>query len=487
MLAKIKRLVALLTVPPLLLFLAVMAFQGNIYRHNLAVSVEKLPELTPLQKTDRLLVVAPHLDDETLGAAGILAMARQKGIAAQVVFITNGDGSGSTRLVAQARELRGSIAPDEPDAKNLFQRIAAMRRREALAACKVMGLKEEDVIFLGYPDGGTRFMWEENWETSHPYVSPYTQTSHSPYSNSFTPQAPYAGAQVVQDLEKVIARFKPTLVMTTHPEDMHPDHATAYAYTFAALERLRLQNDTENLRSIQKTRLLTFLVHHGFWPTPHGYYPDAVLAPPASLLNSDTDWLNQPLTSEAQTAKKAALEEYSSQLVFTPNYLRAFVRRNELFGDVPVRGGSSPPTDSTLLTNPPSDSAWREAWRPGDIQNLNYTQRGNNLMLGMELASAPSPRAQYRFTIHVVSGQEVNAWTVTTHPDGSALQALISVNNSQPMNLQGKLTPQGLQIEIPMQKLEIAQHPVTLLVSGSSHIGQIRLGQTATVALRLQQ
>lgn len=486
MLRKIKRLVALLTLPPVLLLLAAVAFQGKIYRNNQSVSVEELPALNPLQKTDRLLVIAPHLDDETLGAAGILATARQNGLAAQVVFITNGDGSGSTRLVAQARELRGSIAPDDPDAKNLFQRIATMRRREALAACKVLGLEEKDVIFLGYPDGGTRFMWETNWDKAHPYFSPYTQTSHSPYSNSFTPQAPYAGAQVVQDLEKIITRFQPTLVMTTHPEDMHPDHATAYAYSFAALERLRLKNATKTAAALQNPRLLTFLVHHGFWPTPHGYHPDAVLAPPASLVHSGTDWLNQKLTPEARNTKKAALEEYSSQLVFTPHYLRAFVRSNELFGKVPVQSSQNDQPVSPLLTNPPSDSAWREAWRPADIESLTYASQGDKLTLGMELAASPSAMAQYRFVLHAVSSQGIKAWTLNASPVKDSLQATLAPNTGQPVTLQGTLTPQGIQLTIPKKALGISGQPVTMLISGTSHIGQIHVAQTATVALRLQ-
>lgn len=483
MFRKIKRLAALITLPPLLLLLAAGVYQAKIYRNNQAVTIDRLPQAPSLQKTDRLLVIAPHLDDETLGAAGTVAMARQQGIPVRVVFITNGDGSGSTRLVAQARELRGSLTPDTPDAKNLFQRIAAMRRREAVAACKALGVNEKNVIFLGYPDGGTRFMWEENWDISRPYASPYTQTTHSPYANSFTERAPYAGAQVVQDLEKIITNFKPTLVMTTHPEDMHPDHATAYAYSFAAIEQIRLKSKEKT----QTPRLLTFLVHHGFWPTPHGYHPDAILAPPASLVNSGTSWLSQPLTPKAEKAKKAALEEYSSQLVFTPNYLRAFVRRNELFGKVPVQRSSAAQSASLLLANPPADSAWREAWRPADIERLNYVYQDNKLTLGMELAATPSPMAQYRFILHGVSSQGIKTWTLNVSPVDNTLQATLTSTSGSPVLLKGTLTPQGMRIVIPGKNLGISNQPVTLLISASSHIGQIRVGQTATVALRLQQ
>src|SRR5690606_34503688 len=144
----------------------------------------------------------------------------------------------STQVVKQAWELSGNIKsalgqPAKKETGNLFQRIAAMRQREALEACRVLGVPGSDVQFLGYPDGGMRMLWETHWDKTTPYLSPYTKTSQSPYPNSFTPQAKYSGAQVLSDLEKIIAEFRPTLVLTTHPEDTHVDHWAAYAFSAA--------------------------------------------------------------------------------------------------------------------------------------------------------------------------------------------------------------------------------------------------------------
>jgi LmbE family N-acetylglucosaminyl deacetylase len=43
-----------------------------------------------------------------------------------------------------------------------------------------------------------------------------------------TLNAPYSGAQVLDDISKLIADFEPTVVYTTHPDDTHPDHWAAY-------------------------------------------------------------------------------------------------------------------------------------------------------------------------------------------------------------------------------------------------------------------
>ncbi|MEX2355524.1 MAG: PIG-L family deacetylase, partial [Thermaerobacterales bacterium] len=51
-----------------------------------------LSENLTLHPDDRILVFAPHCDDETLGAGGILHTAGRLGCARKVVLLTNGDG-----------------------------------------------------------------------------------------------------------------------------------------------------------------------------------------------------------------------------------------------------------------------------------------------------------------------------------------------------------------------------------------------------------
>jgi LmbE family N-acetylglucosaminyl deacetylase len=57
-----------------------------------------------LSPTDRLLVVAPHPDDETLGAGGLLQRAAARGAAVRLCYAT----SGENNPWAQAAFERGS-------------------------------------------------------------------------------------------------------------------------------------------------------------------------------------------------------------------------------------------------------------------------------------------------------------------------------------------------------------------------------------------
>ncbi len=80
----------------------------------------------------RLLVLAPHPDDETLGCGATVIRTLLRG----------GD-----VLVLAATDGRSSVAEVDPKV------MAATRRRELAAATEVLGLSPEQVRILGFPDG----------------------------------------------------------------------------------------------------------------------------------------------------------------------------------------------------------------------------------------------------------------------------------------------------------------------------------------------
>src|SRR4028119_1898095 len=102
----------------------------TLYRQNLAVARESFPQGPSLRETDRLLVLVPHCDDETLGVGSTIHAARARGIAVRVVFLTNGDGSRSTQIAEDVRRLR----------LNSFLQLARLRQREAVAALGELGV-----------------------------------------------------------------------------------------------------------------------------------------------------------------------------------------------------------------------------------------------------------------------------------------------------------------------------------------------------------
>lgn len=86
-------------------------------------------------RASRWLVLAPHPDDETLGAGGLIAHLAGLGRPAQVVFLTDGAGSHDCDTPARAA------------------RLAALRRSEARRALSRLGAGAgPPPVFLDWPD-----------------------------------------------------------------------------------------------------------------------------------------------------------------------------------------------------------------------------------------------------------------------------------------------------------------------------------------------
>ena len=89
-----------------------------------------------LGRTRTALVIAPHADDEVIGAFGLIRLLRRRGARIVVAVVTDGAGSHpSSRTWPRAR-------------------LVAARRRESRTALRRLGVPAGAVIFLDLPDGG---------------------------------------------------------------------------------------------------------------------------------------------------------------------------------------------------------------------------------------------------------------------------------------------------------------------------------------------
>jgi len=93
-----------------------------------------------LARVRNALIVAPHPDDEAIGAYGLIRALTARGARVTVAVVTDGAGShtGSVRW---------------PRA-----RLVAARRRETLRAMLRIGVGSGSVVFLDLPDGGLTAM-----------------------------------------------------------------------------------------------------------------------------------------------------------------------------------------------------------------------------------------------------------------------------------------------------------------------------------------
>ena len=133
----------------------------------------------------RLLIIAPHPDDEVIGAGGLIQRAAARGGDVRVVFVTAGENNPWPQRVMQ----RKWLIKDE-------DRIAwgAMRRAEAMDSLAALGAPEHAPIFLNFPD---------------------TQVAR---------MARQGDHRLTEMLRTIIREFRPSLLVSTSAQDFHADH-----------------------------------------------------------------------------------------------------------------------------------------------------------------------------------------------------------------------------------------------------------------------
>lgn len=167
--------------------------RNGLERSLLEIERFDAPRCVTTPPGSRVLVLAPHPDDESLGCGGTLHAYSRAGVPVRVVVLTDG------RLGDPAlRELR------EGDPKRVRGELALSERRraEALAAMRELGIAHHD--FLGARDG------------------------------SLTEAVPDVAAR----LAAVISEWRPDIVMLPFVSDRHADHFAANRCLMDAAARL---------------------------------------------------------------------------------------------------------------------------------------------------------------------------------------------------------------------------------------------------------
>lgn len=377
------------------------------YERRLALSdlpLEAYPVLE-LEGYRRLLVLAPHSDDEVLGAGGLIQAALRQGMDVRVVVVTAGDGY---RRAAIAESKR--FFPTSRD----FIALGELRYSESLLALSRLGLHLDQIDFLGYPDGGLASLWWEHWDSERPYRSPYTRQEHSPYP--FNPGIPYSGEVLLKQLLEIIRRERPDLIVMPHPNDENSDHYALSAFLTLAVEMERLEDANYS------PQLLGYLVHYGLYPQPLGFKPGGSLLPPRHLRQIG-EWVQFPLSATELTTKRKAIEAYSSQQRVLRPYLLSFVRRNEMFmkiegaAEVGLLDGeivSSEPDALASLpgcADPATDRLVRKVSGGADITGLRIFRVHNRLWVVVETRTHVSRAYHYHLLVRAFTPQNTLRWS----------------------------------------------------------------------------
>jgi N-acetyl-1-D-myo-inositol-2-amino-2-deoxy-alpha-D-glucopyranoside deacetylase len=298
----------------LFLFIIIITILNSSNIKNRLMDSINVKNFEAISSTDRILILAPHPDDETLSSSGIIQKALLAGAKVKVVFLTNGEYNQESYLIYEKKPLI---------LKSQFINLGKIRMIEALEAAAVLGLGKSDLIFLGYPDFGTMDIFSEYWDKNKPYANIIERISNVPYIECKSPDAPYIGQSILGDIEDILKEFKPSKIIVSSPVDTNRDHQALYLFLRVALWDLK--------QEIGSPQFYTYLVHSKNWPAQKGIYSEGMLDIPKAIQGVGEDWINSYLSAEEIGNKSNAISKYVSQIKYNPSFLPSFVRKNELF------------------------------------------------------------------------------------------------------------------------------------------------------------
>lgn len=168
----------------------------------------KLPGSTTEIHAKRVLVLAPHADDDVLGCGGLLARLARRNAQVRVLFLT--DSSGGDEVTEDRAE------------------YAERRREEAAAGLAVLGIT--DIDHLDLPDGE---------------LDQYAGIA--------------SGA-----IERELVEFRPDLLLAVSPLEVTRDHQAAFSALHRTLSGLR--GEGELAAAVRDLRILLYEINHPGYP-----------------------------------------------------------------------------------------------------------------------------------------------------------------------------------------------------------------------------
>ncbi|MCE5222692.1 PIG-L family deacetylase [bacterium] len=287
-------------------FFGIGAFIGSFFNN---AYLNKFPEMVP---TDKILIVAPHIDDEIISSGGLIQKAILMGAKVRIVYITNGDNNVNV-VIEEDKRLRINALD--------FISLGEQRMQEGRNAGKALGLEEKNLDFLGYPDKGLAQLFSNYYSINKKYPAKGTKFTFNPYNGTYRKNQDYNGENLFNDLSAILDEYKPTILIVPHMSDIHPDHKS----TFRFIEKYLLEKQVKN------SRVWMYLVHYKNFPADKSISTNKLLYPPSNLFHQG-NWYSLELEQNEIQKKYLAMEATKSQLLKMPFLdIRRFVRRNELF------------------------------------------------------------------------------------------------------------------------------------------------------------
>ncbi len=224
--------------------------EAAVVSKGLTVAARRL-DFTVNDLPKSILIFCAHQDDDTAHPE-IIRAAVENNIPLHIVYFTSGDAGGCDQYFMHSCDASRAMEFGE------------VRMNESRASLQHLGVSDENVFFLGLPDGGLEQIWRHPKSTD-PYLSVLLASEHSPYGNSAVPNLAYARDAVLKAAHDFILKYQPALIITGHPDERHVDHRTNNWLVVKAMQQL--------LQAKELPATTQLLVDGSYGPGPQKHAP----------------------------------------------------------------------------------------------------------------------------------------------------------------------------------------------------------------------
>ena len=341
--------------------------------------------LLTMQSQAKILILAPHPDDDIIMASGIVSRAVLRGEDVRIVYMTNGDYYNFT--------YNGT-------AYNGVQ-VGYVREGEAVLGQSHINVPENKLIFLGYPDGYLQEIYNDYPNSGNQLVTPNNNVSAT-YGNRglgsmdyhmyrFGSHGAYNTANIVADLSDIISSFRPDHIFVTSGFDATTDHATTYQFLKQAA--VSVCNNNPGYNPVIHQFIVWWDAQY-WWPNmpivwPNSPDPTAPLAEIPDVARTGLTWgtresftvpLNMQLPNYSDNPKALGLNEHLIGQKGAYGYIGFIgLHKDEVFWPEAVVGSSQPPivnagTDQTVIQGATVTLNGTQSFSP-DAKHLTYKWR----------------------------------------------------------------------------------------------------------------
>lgn len=291
-----------------------------ILTQSVSANNEQILQLHP---RERLLVLAPHPDDETLSSAGLASQVMANGGTVREVVVTAGDA-----YVDAVKMLTGKRHPNKHD----YIRFGETRLQESRRAAQLVGKGFIHLDLLGFPDGAIYPDLISHWTRQHPLRSEFTGFSKVAYRVAEDRGIAQDGQDLLTELVAILRDTKPTMISFPDVMEDDSDHAGLGMFTLLAIHEW-LKHEAPQY---EKPRLLAYLIHWPHWPQGSDWgialdWSSEALHLPHDLPLRGHSQVCTGLTPHQIQLKRSALAEYKTQQLIMPDFLASFIRKTECF------------------------------------------------------------------------------------------------------------------------------------------------------------